>query len=135
MNEVFEFLRQNPIYYIATVDGEQPHVRPFGSVAKFEGNLYILTSNEKDVFQQIQNNANIELGALGKRGEWLRVTAKAIADPRREAKVHMLAEYPNLGYSPDDKYVEVLYLKDATATFYQFGRDHSLSGKPRTVKF
>ena len=63
--------------------------------------------------------------------KWLRLAGELVRDDRREPKVHMLENYPELKsmYSPDDDNTEVLYFKDATATFYCFG------AAPRVVKF
>ena len=131
MEEVLKFLRENPIFYIATVEGDQPRVRPFGAVAEFEGKLYICTNNTKNVFKQIEKNSKVEICAMGKNGRWLRIEAKCFADERKEAKEKMLSDNPGLKnmYSVDDGIFEVLYLKDATATFA------SMKGEPNTVKF
>lgn len=131
MEEVLNYLRENPIFYIATVEGDQPRVRPFGAVAEFEGKLYICTNNTKKVFKQIEKNPKVEISAMGKGGSWLRLEAKCIADERKEAKEKMLADNPGLKnmYSVDDGIFEVLYLKDATATFA------SMKGEPKVVKF
>lgn len=131
MEEVLNYLRENPIFYIATVEGDQPRVRPFGAVAEFEGKLYICTNNTKKVFKQIEKNSKVEISAMGKGGSWLRLEAKCIADERKEAKEKMLADNPGLKnmYSVDDGMFEVLYLKDATATFA------SMKGEPKVVKF
>ncbi|WP_234117286.1 pyridoxamine 5'-phosphate oxidase family protein [Clostridium hydrogenum] len=131
MEEVLNYLKENPTFYIATVEGDQPRVRPFGAVAEFEGKLYICTNNTKKVFKQIEKNSKVEISAVGKDGSWLRLEAKCIADERKEAKEKMLADNPGLKnmYSVDDGIFEVLYLKDATATFA------SMKGEPKVVKF
>ena len=130
MSEVRDFLKKCKTYYLATVDGDQPHVRPFGTAEEFEGKLYIQTGKIKDVSKQMSKNPKVEICAFD--GEkWIRIQALAVEDSRREAKVHMLEAYPNLKdrYSADDDNMHLLYLKDATATFYSFG------GEPRVVKF
>lgn len=132
MQEVEKFLKECGVYFVATVDGDQPRVRPFGTANIFDGKLYIQTGKSKDVSKQIQTNAKVEVCALDKSGsKWLRITGKLVSDDRREAKVDMLEHYPSLKamYSPDDDNTEVLYFKDATATFYSFAET------PRTVKF
>ena len=132
MQEVEKFLKECGVYFVATVDGDQPRVRPFGTANIFDGKLYIQTGKSKDGTKQIQTNAKVEVCALDKSGsKWLRITGKLISDDRREAKVDMLEHYPSLKamYSPDDDNTEVLYFKDATATFYSFAET------PRTVKF
>jgi uncharacterized pyridoxamine 5'-phosphate oxidase family protein len=132
MQEVEKFLKDCGTYFVATVEGDQPRVRPFGTANIFDGKLYIQTGKSKDVSKQIHTNSKVEVCALDKSGsKWLRITGKLVSDDRREAKVDMLEHYPSLKamYSPDDDNTEVLYFKDATATFYSF------TETPRTVKF
>jgi uncharacterized pyridoxamine 5'-phosphate oxidase family protein len=130
MEEIFEFLKKCGTYYIATVDGDQPRVRPFGTVLIFENKLYIQTAKAKDVAKQIMKNPKIEICAFAE-GKWIRVAATAVEDDRIEPREKMLDAYPQLRnmYSANDGNNEVLYLKDATATFATFGQE------PRTVKF
>lgn len=130
MKEVYEFLKECGTYYLATSDGDKPRVRPFGTVLIFDNKLYIQTGKVKDVSKQMMKNPNIEICAFS--GEkWIRVEAKAIEDDRLEAKQAMLDAYPQLAamYSAADDNTQVLYLKDATATFASFG------GDPKVVKF
>ena len=130
MQRVFNFLKECGTYYLATVEGDQPRVRPFGTVDIFEGKLYIQTGKVKDVSKQIQQNSKVELCAFN--GEkWVRVTGKLVRDERVEAKEHMLDSYPNLKamYSPTDDNTEVLYFEDAVATFASF------AGEPEVVRF
>lgn len=121
MREVYEFLKKCKTYYLATVEGDQPRVRPFGTVDWFEDKLYIQTGKVKNVSKQIQRNPKIEICAFDGQ-KWLRVAATAVRDDRVEAKAHMLDAYPELKgrYSATDDNTEVLYLKDITATFYSF---------------
>ncbi len=130
MEEVYEFLKKCGAYYLATVDGDQPRVRPFGTYLIFEGKLYIQTGKVKDVSKQMIANPKIEICAFS-GDTWVRITAKAIEDERIEAKQAMLDAFPQLQqmYSADDENTQVLYLQDATATFASFG------GEPRVVKF
>ena len=130
MNEVYEFLKKCGTYYLATVEGDQPRVRPFGTVDIFEGRLYIQTGKRKDVSKQLQANPKAEICAFGE-GKWLRVSGKLIRDDRLEAKKHMLDQYPSLQamYSAEDDNTEVLYFQDATATFASF------TEAPKTVTF
>ena len=130
MNEVYEFLKSAQTYYLATVEGDQPRVRPFGTVNIFEGKLYIQTGKVKPVSKQLQANPKAEVCAF-KDGQWLRVSGELIRDDRREPKAAMLQAYPSLQgmYSADDDNTEVLYFKDATAVFSSF------TSAPRTVKF
>jgi len=130
MNEVYEFLKNCGTYYLATVEGDQPRVRPFGTIDIFEDKLYIQTGKIKEVSKQIQANPKVELCAFGE-GTWVRLAGTLVRDDRVEAKQHMLDAYPNLQdmYSATDDNTEVLYFKDATATFSSFG------GAPKTVQF
>ena len=130
MQEVFEFLKKCGTYYLATMDGDQPRVRPFGTVDLFEGKIYIQTGKVKEVSKQIQANPKVELCAFAE-GQWLRVAGKLVRDERVEAKKHMLDNYPSLQamYSAEDDNTEVLYLEDAVATFSSF------TDAPKTIKF
>lgn len=121
MQKVVDFLKSAETYYLATADGDQPRVRPFGTAHVFEGKLYIQTGKSKDVSKQIHANPKVELCAF-KDGAWLRVAATLVEDDRREARQSMLDAYPSLQamYSADDGNTEVFYLKNATATFSSF---------------
>ena len=116
MKQVCDFLKEAKVYYIATVDKDQPHVRPFGTVHIFETRLYIQTGRKKNVAKQLLANGKVELCAMKGR-QVLRVTGTLVEDPRREAKASMLDAYPGLKkmYSPDDGNTMVLYFKNATA--------------------
>ena len=130
MKEVCEFLKSAGTYYLATVEGDQPRVRPFGTVEIFEDKLYIQTGKSKDVSKQLAANPKAEICAF-KDGTWLRVSGELVNDDRREAKAHMLDNYPELKgmYSADDDNTQVLYFKNATATFSSF------TAPPRTINF
>ena len=114
-------MKQCGTYYLATVEGDQPRVRPFGTVDIFEGRLYIQTGKVKDVSKQIQQNPKVELCAFAD-GKWLRVSGRLVRDDRVEAKEHLLAAYPSLQkmYSATDDNTEVLYFENATAVFSSF---------------
>jgi uncharacterized pyridoxamine 5'-phosphate oxidase family protein len=130
MEEVYEFLKKCGTYYIATIDGDQPRVRPFGTVLIFENKLYIQTAKAKNVSKQIKENPKIEICSMS-GDKWIRVEAVAVEDDRTEIRQKMLDAYPQLKsiYSADDGNNQVLYLKNATATFYSFG------GEPRVIRF
>lgn len=121
MDKIYEFLKAAQTYYLATVEGDRPRVRPFGTVDLFEGKLYIQTGKVKSVSKQIAANPNVELCAF-KDGRWLRVAGELVNDDRVEAKAHMLDNYPELKgmYSAEDDNTQVLYFKNATATFSSF---------------
>ncbi len=131
MEEVYEYLKKCGVFYVATVEGDQPRVRPFGVVDLFEGRLYIQTGNVKAVFAQMKANPKIEICGMADPNSWIRVSATAVQDDRREARKHMLDENSMLRamYNEDDGNCEVLYLKDATARFCAFGQPE------RTVTF
>ena len=121
MERVEKFLKEANTYYLATVDGDQPRVRPFGTINNFEGKLYIQTGKIKDVSKQLHKNPKAEICAF-KDGQWLRVACTLVEDDRLEAKQSMLDAYPSLQgmYKADDGNTEVFYMKDATATFSSF---------------
>ena len=130
MEKVLQFLKDAETYYLATMDGDQPRVRPFGTVNLFEGKLYIQTGKVKDVSKQIHANPKVEICAF-KDGEGLRVACELKEDDRREARQAMLNAYPSLQgmYSADDGNTEVFYMEKATATFSSFTK------APETVTF
>ena len=121
MEKVAQFLKEAGTYYLATVDGDQPRVRPFGTANIFEGKLYIQTGKSKDVSKQLHANPKAEI-CVFKDGVWLRVAGELVEDDRREAKTSMLDAYPQLRnmYSEDDGNTEVFYFKNATAVFSSF---------------
>ncbi|MCR4834597.1 MAG: pyridoxamine 5'-phosphate oxidase family protein [Butyrivibrio sp.] len=130
MERVAQFLKDTGTYYLATVEGDQPRVRPFGTAHIFEGKLYIQTGKVKEVSKQIHKNPKVEICAF-KDGKWLRVAGELVEDDRNEARQSMLDAYPSLQnmYKADDGNTEVFYLKDATATFSSF------TSEPEIVKF
>lgn len=130
MEKVVQFLKEAGIYYLATAEGDQPRVRPFGTAHVFEGKLYIQTGKVKEVSKQIHANPKVEICAF-KDGDWLRIAGELVEDDRVEARQSMLDAYPELQsmYAADDGNTEVFYLKDATATFSSFTKT------PETVTF
>ena len=130
MKEVYEFLKKVGTYYLATMDGDQPRVRPFGTINIFEDKLYIQTGKVKEVSKQIQKNPKVEISAFDGK-VWIRLTGTLVRDDRVEPKKDMLEHYPDLKalYDPEDDNTETLYFKDATAIFYSF------TEAPKTVKF
>ena len=124
MERVVNYLKEAGIYYLATIDGDQARVRPFGTAHIFEDKLYIQTGKVKDVSKQIHANPKVEICAC-KGGDWLRVAGTLVEDPRIEAKKSMLDAYPSLQamYSAEDENTEVFYLKDAVATFSSFTQE------------
>ena len=130
MQEVYEFLKACGTYYLATVEGDQPRVRPFGTIDIFEEKLYIQTGKVKDVSKEMQANPKVEICAFDGQ-KWIRVAGEVVRDDRVEPKKHMLDSYPNLQalYRADDDNTEVLYLKNATATISSFTEE------PKVIKF
>ena len=130
MQEIYDFLKQCGTYYLATVENDQPRVRPFGTINLFEGKLYIQTGKVKPVSKQMTANPKVELCAMN-GDTWLRVAATAVEDDRVEARQNMLDNYPELQsmYSADDGNTQVFYLKDEEATFSSF------TSEPKVIKF
>lgn len=132
MKEVYDFLKTCGVYYLATVDNDQPRVRPFGTAVIFEQKLYIQTGRKKNVARQMIANPKVEICAYDPgKGAWLRIEATVVPDERLEAKQYILDQYPQLKsmYQAEDNNTLVLYLKNATATF------NSFSSPVRTVQF
>ena len=122
MEEVYEFLKKSGTYYLATLDGDQHHVRPFGTVDLFEGKLYIVTNNQKKVYQQMKANGRVEICGMHK-GTWIRVEGEVREDTRREARVAMMDENTaalSSMYTVDDNLMTVFYFEHGTATIYSF---------------
>ena len=130
MKRVLDFLKKAEVYYLATVEGDQPRVRPFGTINEFEGKLYIQTGKIKPTSKQLLANPKAEICAFH-NGTWIRIAGELVEDDRVEAKKSMLDAYPNLRgmYDENDGNTQVLYFKDAVATFASFG------GAPETVTF
>lgn len=131
MERVYEFLKNAGTYYLATLDGDQPHVRPFGTINIFDGKLYIQTGKSKAVSKQIEANGKVEISAMDANHDWIRLCGTLVEDPRIEAQASMLEAYPNLQamYKAGDGNTVVYYLKDATATFCSFTK------QPETVQW
>lgn len=130
MKETQEFLKSAGVYFIATIDGDKPRVRPFGTAEIFENHLYIQTGKSKDVFKQIEKNPNVEICAF-KDGKWIRVSGKLVRDDRVEAKKDMLDKNPDLRsmYNELDDNTEVLYFEHAKAVISSF------TEAPQTFEF
>lgn len=131
MKEVYEFLKSCGVYYLATVEGDQPRVRPFGTIDLFEDKLYIQTGRIKAVAQQMKANPKVEISAMSPDGRWIRITAEAVLDEDIRAQEHLLDAYPNLKamYKAGDGNTEVYSLRNATAQICSF------KDAPREIKF
>ena len=130
MKRVYDFLKKTSVYYLATVEGAQPRVRPFGTINEFEGKLYIQTGKVKPTSKQLMANHKAEICAFTD-GAWIRIACELIEDDRFEAKKSMLDAYPNLRsmYDENDGNTQVFYMKNAVATFASFGKS------PEVVEF
>jgi uncharacterized pyridoxamine 5'-phosphate oxidase family protein len=131
MDEVLTFLKNNSTFYLATVDGDIPKVRPFGFVMNYQEKLYFATSNQKDVYKQLKVNPRFEVSTTSQTGEWLRLKGKAVFNTNKESKQAALDAAPFLSnmYSVDDSIFELFYIENAEATF------QSMQGGSKTIKF
>lgn len=122
MKKTLEFLQESGTFYLATVEGDQPRVRPFGAVFEYEGKLYIVTNNTKKCFKQMLENPKVEMCGMNKKGQWIRVTGEVVNDDRSEVKKFALEAVPSLKsmYSVDDGIFAVLYFTKGTATISSF---------------
>ncbi len=130
MKEVYDFLKKCGVFYLGTIDGDKPRVRPFGALNIYNDKLYIQTGKVKNVSKQMSLNPNIEICGFTE-GKWIRIEAKVVEDDSLDAKTSMLDNNPELKsmYQAADPNTEVLYLTDATATIYSF------SEAPKIIKF
>ena len=120
MPEVLAFLQENKIFYLATLDGSQPRLRPFGVAFIYDGKLCVCTSNTKEVFRQLKENSAVEISTTAANGTWLRLTGEAVAVTNAESKTAALNAAPSLKnlYSAQDNVFEVFAIINATATFF-----------------
>lgn len=130
MNKIVEELKATGIFHVATVEGDQPRVRPFSSVCEFEGKAYLCTNNTKKVYKQMVANPKVEISGMGKNGTWIRVEGELVRDDRDEARTAMLADPtgPSKLYTLGDGIFEVFYLKNAVCTKY------SMTEKPVVIE-
>ena len=131
MDEVLNFLKDNQPFYIATVDGNMPKVRPFGFMMNYEGKLYFCTSNQKDVYKQLKANPHFEISAATQTGEWLRLKGEAVFNTNKQSKQAALNAAPFLSkmYSVDDSVFEVFYIQNAEAVFC------NMKGERKIIQF
>ena len=121
MEEVLMFLKECGVYYLATEEGNQPRVRPFGTASFYDNHLYIQTGKKKEVYKQIEENNNVEICGF-KDGRWIRICGTLVVDDRVEAKKSMLDDYPDLRgmYDENDDNTAVLYFDHGKATISSF---------------
>jgi len=130
MNEILKFITDAKTFYIATVDGDKPKVRPFGLIVEHEGKLYFCTNNQKDVYKQLVSNPNFEVSTMSESGQWIRLQGKAVFDGNTAVKAKAFEIMPmlaNMYNSPDNPIFEVFYISEGKATFYSF------SDAPKTI--
>ena len=124
MNTAFDFIKANPVFHIATVDGASARVRPFGFIMKRNNALYFCTNKTKDVYKQLQQNPDIEISVMGKNDTWLRIRGRIAFDETREAKAQAFEQSPNLlrihPKGADDEIFVTFYFTEATATLFSF---------------
>ena len=130
IEKAVKFLKDAKVYYLATVEGDQPRVRPFGTAHIFEGKLYIQTGKKKDVSKQLAANPKAEICAF-MGADWIRISGELVEDDRLEARESMLDAYPELKamYAADDGNTQVFYFKDAAAVISSFEHE------PEILKF
>ena len=122
MQRVLDFLKKCETYFLATCDEcSHPHVRPFGTIDIYDNRLCFQTGKSKHVSRQIHDNPKVEICAFD-GAKWLRLRASAVEEPRIEAQIQMLENYPSLKkmYAPGDGNTEIFKLEDCEATFYSF---------------
>ena len=121
LEKVLKFLDEAQTYYLATVEGDQPRVRPFGTALIYKDKLYIQTGKIKPVSKQLKANPKAEICAF-KDGKWVRISGELIEDETREVKTLMLDKMPELRhmYNEDDGNMQMLYFKTAKVVFSSF---------------
>ncbi|URZ04272.1 pyridoxamine 5'-phosphate oxidase family protein [Clostridium felsineum] len=131
MKKALEFLKECGVFYIATNEGDQPRVRPFGAVFEYEDKLYIVTNNTKKCFKQMIENPKVEISGMNKKGQWIRLSGEVFNDDRREVREEALKAYPSLKnmYSVDDGIFSVLYFTKGEGTICSF------KGEPESFSF
>ncbi|MBP2651375.1 MAG: pyridoxamine 5-phosphate oxidase [Firmicutes bacterium] len=129
MHEVLNFLQDCGIFYVSTVDGDKPKVRPFSFVMEYQNKLCFCTGNQKPFYKQLTANPNIEICATAKDFRWLRLSGKAVSCTTKAAKAQALEIMPALKniYSVEDSIFEIFYLDNAIANFC------SMNGESKTV--
>ena len=131
MNEILKFITDAKVFYLATVEGDKPRVRPFGFAMEYQNKIYFCTSNQKKVYKQLNTNSQFEACTMSSDGDWIRLQGKAVFDSNMGAKAKAFEVMPNLANiykSPENPFFEVFYVAEAEATFY------NMKSAPRTIK-
>ena len=127
MNEILKFIKDAGIFYIATVDGDKPRVRPFAFAMEYQSKIYFCTSNKKNVYNQLKSNPKFEACTMSKDGRWIRLQGKAVFDSSTDAKAKAFEVMPGLAKVYKSSDFEVFYVEEAEATFY------SMKDEARTI--
>lgn len=131
LQEIKDYLAECKVFYLATVDGDNARVRPFGVSEIYNGRLYLMSGKSKDVFKQLVKNPNFELSATKANGaEWIRVSGKLVNDDDVVMKQYLLDQNPELKqlYQADDN-MAAMYITEGEARFFSFNEPE------RRVKF
>ncbi|HEY5562712.1 MAG TPA: pyridoxamine 5'-phosphate oxidase family protein [Clostridiaceae bacterium] len=123
MNEILKFITDAKVFYIATVEGDKPRVRPFGFAMEHQGKIYFCTSNVKDIYKQLVSNPYFEVCTMSVGGEWIRLQGKAVFDSSMDAKVkafEVMPSFEKIYKSPENPIFEVFYIEEGKATLYSF---------------
>lgn len=121
MSQVVDFLNEAQVYYLATVENDQPQVRPIGAVISYDNKIYFTTNNQKAMYDQMIKNPNIAISGMAD-GKWIRISGKAVFEDRDEVRSAMLDAHPSLKslYHVGDGIFEVFYIDDMKAVLYSF---------------
>ena len=132
MKEVLDFLQANKVFFMATIAGDEPKVRPLGFVMEYDGKIYFGVGDQKDVYKQMRANPKVEITSVSPEAKWVRLKGAAVFDDRREvfeASVKALPVLKEMYGDPNGPKLGNFYLKDAEAVFYD------MQGNTKTVKW
>ncbi|MCR5042947.1 MAG: pyridoxamine 5'-phosphate oxidase family protein [Bacteroidaceae bacterium] len=119
IKKVYDFLEDAKTFYLATVEGDQPRVRPYGAMLYFEGKIYIMAFGKTNATRQIAANQKAEICAF--KGKTLRIECKLVEDNRPEVGKALVEKMPVLkpALGENGENGVMYYLSDATATFFK----------------
>lgn len=125
MNGIVQALKETGVFYVATLEGDQPRVRPFGGVIDYNGKAYFCTNNTKACFRQLLANPKAEICGMKPDGSWVRVSGRLIREDNDAIRAAFLEAAPGLRnrYSVGDGLFEVFRLEDAAAYLYTMAAD------------
>ena len=118
MSKVNDFLTEAGVFFLATVDGDQPKVRPLGAHFEMDDKVLFGVGDFKDVYKQMVANPKVEIVACKQDGHWMRYTGKAVfeEDPKyAEAALDMMPDLRNIYNEQTGKKMAIFHLEDATA--------------------